>query len=162
MRINNSWGFCIPPSLQPISWRAVIRIWASESGVRMTHASPLSKQACLSTAAAAAAWTNTTLIIDQNQWEADRESIGWRLLRSGTTASHVGSDLDLQRGRGARLWKWDGRFQSDYLAFSAAGRRVCVSLKAARQREETCSVAKMSRADSVWLALLKTNDHIIM
>ena len=86
----------------------------------MTHVSPLSKHACLS-AAAAAAWTNRTLIIDQNQWEADRESIGWRLLRSGTTARHDGSDLDLQRGRGARLWNWDGRFQSDYLASSAAG-----------------------------------------
>lgn len=82
---------------------AVARTSTRESGVLTTNVSPLSKQAPRS-AAAARTQTNT-LIIDRNQCAADRESMGWRLQRSGTTHNHKGSDLDLQRGRGAWLWK---------------------------------------------------------
>ncbi len=82
--------FCLQ-LLQPIrKCHTVVRISAPESGAQ-TNVSSLSKQASLPASAAARTQTNKTLIIDQNQWEADRKSICWRLQRSGTTQRHKGS-----------------------------------------------------------------------
>lgn len=116
MRINNWWGFCFPSIAaadQLTCCNQDLSVW-----IRCSHDARVSI-------------VQTSLSVDgcccrrMNKHDTNYRSEsmrGWqRIHRMEAAEIRDDSDLDLQRGRGARLWNWDGRFQSDYLAFSAAG-----------------------------------------